>query len=114
MFWNEHQQKLWTEKAGKEIILSGNGRNDSPGHSAQYCTYTLADTNDRAIVPVSVVDVTEAAGKSNNMERMGFERGMDVLLTSLMIVKEVVTDIHLEIAALMSIFIFIAEMIQQN
>ena len=105
-FWNEHQQKLWTEKAGKEIILSGDGRNDSPGHSAQYCTYTLADTNDRAIVQVSVVDVREAAGKSNNMERMGFERGMDVLLTSPMIVKEVVTDGHLEIAALISKYIY--------
>ena len=100
-FWDEHQQQLWNEKAGKEIILSGDGRNDSPGHNAQYCTYTLADTDDRAIVQINVVDVREAAGKSNNMERIGFERGMDTLLASPIVVKEVVTDGHLEIAALM-------------
>jgi hypothetical protein len=51
---------------------------------------------------MNVVDVREASGKSNNMERMGFERGMDVLLASPIILKEVVTDGHLEIAALMS------------
>ena len=103
-FWQQHLEQVWNEKAGKDIILSGDGRNDSPGHSAQYCTYTLADMQDRAILQMNVVDVREAAGKSSNMERMGFERGMDTLLASPMVVKEVVTDGHLEIAALMSKF----------
>ncbi|XP_028392995.1 uncharacterized protein LOC114517456 [Dendronephthya gigantea] len=67
----------------------------------QYCTYSLADTNDRAILQMNVVDVREAAGKSNNMERIGFERGMDTLLASPIVMKEVVTDGHIEIAALM-------------
>ena len=51
------------------------------------------------------MDVREAGGKSNNMERLGFERGMGMLLTSPLSVKEVVTDGHLEIAALMSKFL---------
>ena len=51
---------------------------------------------------MNVVDVREASGKSNNIERIGFERGMEKLLTSPMVIKEVVTDGHLEIAALMS------------
>ena len=38
-FWEQHKKELWGEQAGKVIILSGDGRNDSPGHSAQYCTY---------------------------------------------------------------------------
>jgi hypothetical protein len=101
-FWEQHKQQVWSEKAGKDAILSGDGRNDSPGHSAQYCTYSLADMEDRTILQMNVVDVREASGKSNNMERIGFERGMDVLLASPMILKEVVTDGHLEIAALMS------------
>ena len=83
-------------------MLSGDGRNDSPGHSAQYCTYSLAGMEDKSILQMNIVDVREAAGKSNNMERIGFERGMDMLLTSPMVVKEVVTDGNLEIAALMS------------
>jgi hypothetical protein len=52
---------------------------------------------------MNVVDVREASGKSNNMERIGFERGMDTLhIESPIIVKEVVTDGHLEIASVMS------------
>lgn len=109
IFGNNIKQQVWNEKAGKDIVLSGDGRNDSPCHSAQYCTYTLADMQDKAILQVNVVDVREAAGKSNNMERMGFERGMDTLLASPMVVKEVVTDGHLEIAALMSEFFFAFE-----
>ena len=104
-FWQQHKEQVWNERAGKDTILSGDGRNDSPGHSAQYCTYTLADMQDKAILQMNVVDVREAAGKSNNMERIGFERGMDALLTSQIAVKEVVTDGHLEIAALMSKFV---------
>ena len=94
--------RLWEERAGKDVLLSGDGRNDLPGHSAQYCTYSLADMNDHAILQMNIVDVREAAGKSNNMERIAFERGMDTLLTSTMSIKEVVTDGHLEIGALMS------------
>ena len=101
-FWEQHKQELWEKKSGKEVILSGDGRNDSPGHSAQYCTYSLADMEDHAILQMNIIDVREAAGKSNNMERIGFERGMDRLLASQMNIKEVVTDGHLEIAALMS------------
>ncbi|CAB4036787.1 Hypothetical predicted protein, partial [Paramuricea clavata] len=91
-FWEQHKEELWEEKAGKDVVLSGDGRNDSPGHSAQYCTYSLADMEDHAILQMNIMYVREAAGKSNNMERIGFERGMDKLLTSQMSVKEVVTD----------------------
>ena len=101
-FWEQQKKELWDERAGQDIILSGDGRNDSPGHSAQYSTYSLASMNDNAILQMNIVDVREAAGKSNNMERIGFERGMDKLLTSAMCIKEVVTDGHLEIGALMS------------
>ena len=27
----------------KPLSLGGDGRNDSPGHSAKYCSYTLLD-----------------------------------------------------------------------
>ena len=104
-FWQQNKEQVWKERAGKDTILSGDRRNDSPGHSAQYCTYTLADMQDKVILQTNVVDAREAAAKSNNMERIGFERGMDMLLTSQIAIKEVVTDGHLEIAALMSKFV---------
>ena len=85
-FWEQHKQQVREDKQGKHIALSGNGRNDSPGHSAQYCTYSLADIEDTSILQMNVVDVREAAGKSNNMERIGLEKGMDMLLSSPMII----------------------------
>ena len=101
--FSEHKKKeLWDTCDGKEVILSGDGRNDSPGHLAQYCTYSLADMADNAILQMNIVDVREAAGKSNNMERIGFERALDKILTSAISIKKVVTDSHLEIGALMS------------
>ena len=98
-FWQQHKQQIWSEKAGKCVILSSDGRNDSPGHSTQYCTYSLTDVGDKTILQMNV-DVREAAGKSNNMEWIGFQKGMDMFLASPIVLKEVVTDGHLEVAAL--------------
>ena len=93
---------LWKERENKELVLSSDG-NDSPGHSAQYCTYTFAEMEIKCILELNIVDVREVEGrKSPNMERIGFERGLDKLIASKMNVKEVVTDGHLEIGALMS------------
>ena len=78
-------------------------QNDSPGHSTQYCTYTFADTESKCILEIDFVDGREVEGrKSPNMERIGFEIGLDKLAKSKIKVKEVVTDGHLEIGALMS------------
>ncbi len=85
------------------MILSSDGRNDSPGHCAQYLTYTFADMETKTILNLNIVEVREIEGrKSANMERVGFERGLDELKTSKMKLGEIVTDGHLEISAVMS------------
>ena len=57
----------------------------------------------KTILNVNIIDVREVEGrKSNNMERVGFERGMDKLLESNMGLKEVVTDAHSEMGTLTS------------
>ena len=42
----------------------GDGRNDSPGHCAQYCTYTLMDCECKSIVSTITVDKRETSLKS--------------------------------------------------
>ena len=102
-YWNGMKDELWQEWEGKKVILSADGRNDSPGHSAQYCTYSFADMESKHILGMNIVDVREVEGrKSPNMERLGFERGLDQLLKSKMVLSELVTDSHLEISAVMS------------
>ena len=105
-YWENMKVDLWNDRDGREVILSGDARNDSPGHCAQYCTYSLGDMETKTILNMNIIDVREVEGrKSNNMERVGFERGMDKLLESNMVLKEVVTDAHSEIGALMSKFL---------
>ena len=102
-YWEQLKSGCWAEREDNEIILSSDGRNDSPGHSAQYCTYTFAEMDSKCILDMKMVDVRQIEGrKSPNMERVGFERGLDNLMQSKMKIKEVVTDGHLEIGALMS------------
>ena len=101
--WEKSKTDAWNERAGKSLLLSSDGRNDSPGHCAQYCTYSFADMDSKEILNIKIVDVREVENrKSTNMERVDFERGLDEMLQSEMVVKEIVTDGHVEIGALMS------------
>ena len=43
-------------------ILCGDGRNDSPGHSAKYCVYVLMEQFVDVIVDLVVVDKRETGG----------------------------------------------------
>ena len=57
--------------AGKtDLAVAGDGRCDSPGHSASYCTYLLMDVAKNVVVASNVVAVTEAKN-SYNMEKGG-------------------------------------------
>ena len=85
------------------MILAGDGRNDSPGFSAKYCTYTLLDNDTKRVVDLQVVDCRETDFKSTNMEKLGFIRAMDSVMKD-RAVKEVVTDANNQIKALLSRF----------
>lgn len=39
-YWDMMRKNLLEERKDKEILLSSDARNGSPGHCAQYCTYT--------------------------------------------------------------------------
>ena len=85
------------------LVLCGDGRNDSPGYSAQFRTYSFMDTRTNKIVSMEVVDSREADDKSVNMEKIGFTRALDDVITKCdQPVAEIVTDQHTQIRALMS------------
>ena len=69
-YWENMKVDLWKDRDGREVILSGDARNDSSGHCAQYCTYSLGDMETKTILNMNIIDVREVEGrKSNNMER---------------------------------------------
>ena len=57
--WKNHQQVILSEfqKEGKALILAGDGRADSPGHSAKYGCYTLLELTCNKVVEFKLVQV---------------------------------------------------------
>ena len=74
--WEQEQNTVFNDLKGKDLRLSGDGRCDSPGHSAKYGTYTMIDQITDKIVDFQVVQVSEVTS-SNAMEREGFKRCME-------------------------------------
>lgn len=75
---------------------------DSPGHCAKYCTYTAINQEDKRILAMEVVDKRETGLKSGTMEAKGFGKAMVTIQEGGVQVKEVVTDAHPQISAIMS------------
>ena len=56
---------------GEPVMLAGDGRADSPGHSAKYGTYTMMNVDTDKIADFEVVQVMDVKN-SNAMEKQGF------------------------------------------
>ena len=55
--------------------LSRDGSCGSPGHNAKYLTHSFIDQITNKIVAMTITQVTEAKN-SNNMEKVGFRKGL--------------------------------------
>ncbi len=90
--WNNMQGTVSsTLKEYNDICLCGDGRNDSPGHSARYCCYVMMEQFSNVLMDIEVLDVRETKGVSTNMEREGLERTLLRLMKEVDI-AEVTTD----------------------
>ena len=60
--WECHQKALLAriKDAGTKIVLAGDGRADSPGHSAKYGTYSLLELTYNKVVDFQLVQVNTA------------------------------------------------------
>ena len=74
-----------------ELCLCGDGRNDSPGHSARYCVYTLMEHASKVVVDMAVVDKRETGGNSVVMEKEGLRRLLEKM-ASVLPFSELATD----------------------
>ena len=78
---------------------------DCPGHTANFCTYTMMNQQDKKILALEIVDKREVELKSGRMEALGFEKAMTDFQPAGLTVLEAVTDAHLMISCIMSKFI---------
>uniref|UniRef100_A0A8C1NIN4 Uncharacterized protein n=1 Tax=Cyprinus carpio TaxID=7962 RepID=A0A8C1NIN4_CYPCA len=99
-FWKERRAEAINRLKDRDVVIVADGRMDSPGHCAQYCTYTAMENESREIISVITVDKRETGRNSVIMEREAFVRTVDTLLNEVKLV-EVCTDAHVQISALM-------------
>ncbi|XP_052260955.1 uncharacterized protein LOC127865098 [Dreissena polymorpha] len=97
-----HILNRWCAQPVLNRRLHGDGRNDSPGHSAQYCSYTMMEYDSKKILTLRTLDKRSTDRKSTNMEKVGFEQALQELTDNNIAVEEVVTDAHLGIGSIMN------------
>ncbi len=99
--WKSCQKEIINElKKEDHVDICGDGRCDSPGHSAKYGTYTVMDESTKKVVEFNVVQVTEATS-SNAMEYEGCKRTLNSLKKKKVPIRCLTTDRHTTITAKM-------------
>ena len=98
----ERKRMVQLLKSREVVVLVGDGRCDSPGHSAKYCTYTFMETETDNVIDTIVVPVTEVSN-SNAMEKEGFVRLLSKLQREGVKIDIVSTDRHTQIRKLMRV-----------
>ncbi|XP_042147490.1 uncharacterized protein LOC8027075 [Ixodes scapularis] len=93
--WFHEQATILDELRGRKLCLAGDGRADTPGHCADFGTYTLLETSVNRILHTELVKSTEVSS-SNRMETEGMERSLNFLCAQDMTVDTLVTDRHSE------------------
>ena len=98
--WKEERSSVLDEvKSNGAVNLIGDGRCDSPGHNAKYCTYTMM-TDEGKVAAINVVQVREVTS-SNAMEKEGFERCIQDLAREEVTIMRIATDRHTSISSSM-------------
>ena len=62
--WKEEQEKLVERLSNLEggVVLSGDGRSDSPDHSAKYGAFTVIEQRTNKVLDVQLVQVSYPSG----------------------------------------------------
>ena len=84
--------------------VSGDARNDSPGHCAMYATYTMMDEESHSILGITNVDKRQVGGKSPNMEVFGMRTVIEELQAKGFRIDEMVTDAHSQVPPVLRMY----------
>ncbi|XP_068754519.1 uncharacterized protein [Montipora capricornis] len=101
-YWRGYQAELLRKLAGEEVVLAGDGRHDSMGHSAKYGTYTIFCCTIGYIIHIVLVQANQA-GSSSATEFIGHQKAFAFLLGTAMIIKAFISDRHSQIAKWMRV-----------
>ncbi|XP_067292168.1 uncharacterized protein [Pseudorasbora parva] len=95
--WKKVQDGMLQQlRQQQNIVLGGDMRADSPGHSAKFGSYSVMDLRTSTIIDLQLVQCNEVGG-SNNMEKEGLRRSLDLLRARGVTFDSIVTDRHPQI-----------------
>ncbi|KAK3093915.1 hypothetical protein FSP39_021726 [Pinctada imbricata] len=96
--WTSFQQRYLHTAREKNLPLSlgGDGRCDTPGHSAKFCSYTMLDVNLMVVADIQLVQSNEVKS-SSHMEKEGLIRAVKEFQENGLAIGELVTDRHPQI-----------------
>ncbi|XP_038592394.1 uncharacterized protein LOC119916452 isoform X4 [Micropterus salmoides] len=97
-FWEERRTEALSGLQGKDVVVLADGRNDSPGHRAHYCSYANMENDTKEIIHVATINKQQTSCNSVVMEKEGFIKTVDKL-TSEIKQEEICTDANAQIAA---------------
>ena len=93
--WNSEQQLIFENLriSGEKVILGGDGRCDSPGHSAKYGSYSVIDLEHSKVLDMQLIQSNEVTS-SNAMELEGLKRCLNMLDNSNIEIESLTSDRH--------------------
>ena len=95
--YEKYQKKAIEECiATGNVLLAGDGRCDSPGFSAKYCTYSLMNSENNQVIDFEVINVAET-GSSSTMEKEGLIRVLRRIQGHKFTIQSLTTDRHVQI-----------------
>jgi hypothetical protein len=98
--WEDEQHSIHGELYDMDIYVCGDGRCDSPGHSAKYCTYTFMDNATNKILHFSMKQCGPDL-KSANMEKVALIDCLEYMEEKELTISILATDRHASIAKMM-------------
>ncbi|XP_034033599.1 uncharacterized protein LOC117516843 [Thalassophryne amazonica] len=95
--WVEQQVSMLNllQAEGEPLVCGGDGRADTPEHSAKYSTYTMVELRKTAVIDVQLVQSNEVGG-SYQMEQEGLQQSLEKI-EEYVDVGTLVTDRHVGI-----------------
>ncbi|XP_051255127.1 uncharacterized protein LOC127362901 [Dicentrarchus labrax] len=95
--WKTAQTAMLEQLSEQQsVILGGDLRVYSPGHSAKFGSYTMMDLRSNTVIDLQLVQSNEVGG-SYHMEKEGLKRSLAVLEDRGVTIDSIVTDRHPQI-----------------
>nr|XP_022335990.1 uncharacterized protein LOC111132471 [Crassostrea virginica] len=96
--WSNFQHDYFNDVKldGRAVVLGGDGRADTPGHSAKSGCYSVVDLDEGIVADIQLVQ-SNGVKSSSHMEKEGLVRCVDFFKSQDINIQTLVTDRHVQI-----------------